>query len=156
MREIVFNHPGVRALLHNMAEVRTTEDDPCIGVLRNDVPWGGVVYTNYTGSAMYIHMAGRDETWVTRDMLLLAYQYPFLQLGVRVLIGVVNSSNKLALSADLRMGFKIAATVKYGFPDGDAILLTMHREECPWLGHKLRGWKFNTMLGLVSEKIDGR
>jgi hypothetical protein len=116
--------------------------DSCIGVLRDaDRPWGGVIYTGYTGKGGSIeaHVAGDGVRWATRDLLWAAFDYPFQRLGCRVLLGRVNSSNLNAVKLDLKLGFKVATVIPNGYPNGDMLVLSMRRDECRFLDIQPRG-----------------
>lgn len=94
----------------------------------------GVAFDNYNVAAIQIHVAALPgKNWVTKDLLARVFSYPFEQLGVKKLIGLVGSTNADALRFDLALGFRIEATLKDAYPDGDLVLLTMTREQCRWL-----------------------
>lgn len=99
---------------------------------------GGVLFTDYySGGSAMIHMAGFRRNWVSKAMVYLAFDYPFRQLKVRKLMGMVPEYNIRALNADLHLGFK----VEYLSPDvlgrADGVngmyLVSMYREDCRWL-----------------------
>jgi RimJ/RimL family protein N-acetyltransferase len=96
---------------------------------------GGVIFTDYTGEGGSIkaHVAGVHPNWLTRDFLWVLFDYPFNQLKANKIIGVVRSSNLKALEFDKRLCFTEEARIRDVFPDGDAIVLGMYRDNCPWL-----------------------
>lgn len=113
--------------------------DHCIAVHRDGRIRGGVVFTGYLGSAIVVHMAGDGTNWATRDFLWMVYDYSFNQLGVKKLIGLVQSSNLRAIAIDLRMGFRLEATISDIFPDGsDLLVLVMEKINAKWLNVKPR------------------
>jgi RimJ/RimL family protein N-acetyltransferase len=97
---------------------------------------GGVLFTDYTGSSINLHVAGLKPNWINNDMLWATFHYAFVQLGCKVIIGRVSSGNSRALEFDKKLGFSEVARIDDVFPDGSLILLAMRREECRWL--KLR------------------
>jgi hypothetical protein len=114
----------------------------CIGLHRNGRVRGGVVFTDYIGAAIMVHMAGDETNWATRDFLWMVYDYAFNQLGVRKLLGTVAASNTRALAIDLRMGFHIETRIKDVLPDGgDLLILTMDRSDARWLKVKPRYYR---------------
>jgi hypothetical protein len=115
--------------------------DICIGRVVDDKLLGGVLFQNYTGSSIGIHVAGFADHWINRDMLWVCFHYPFVQLGCSKLFGQVPSTNSKALEFNLNLGFKEVARIEDVFPDGDLIVLTMQREKCRWLKLKPRGLK---------------
>lgn len=113
--------------------------DHVISRSRNGKLLGGVIFTGYTGSSISIHVAGFDPRWINNDMLWIVFNYPFVQLGVRKLVGQVPSCNHKALDFDFRLGFKEEARITDVFPDGDLVFLSMRPEDCRWLKLKPRG-----------------
>jgi RimJ/RimL family protein N-acetyltransferase len=94
----------------------------------------GVAFDNYNVAAIQVHVAALPgKNWVTKGLLQQVFSYPFHQLGVKKLIGLVGSTNAVALKFDLALGFRIEATLKDAYPDGDLIILTMTRDQCRWL-----------------------
>lgn len=94
----------------------------------------GVAFDNYNVAAIQIHVAALPGVnWVSRELLQRVFSYPFLQLGVKKLIGLVGSTNAAALRFDLALGFRIEATLKDAYPDGDLHILTMTQDRCRWL-----------------------
>lgn len=97
---------------------------------------GGVIFTDYTGSSINLHVAGFKPNWINNDMLWATFHYPFVQLNCKVILGRVSAANSKALEFDLKLGFSEVARIDDVFPDGSLILLAMRREDCRWL--KLR------------------
>jgi hypothetical protein len=94
---------------------------------------GGVIYSDYTGVSMRIHMAGSRVGWASPLMLWMAFDYPFNQLGVELLLGSVRSTDKHVLNIDRRLGFKEIFRIPKAVPGGDLVLLSMSRADCKWL-----------------------
>lgn len=104
-----------------------------IGKIRDDgQPYAGVVYDDFNGAVIRMHVAG-ERHWLTRGFLWLVFDYPFLQLRVHKVVGMVSSCNRPALDLDLRLGFVREARIEGGCEDGDLEILTMTREQCRWL-----------------------
>ena len=102
---------------------------------------GGVIFNNYTGTSITIHVAGFSPTWINPDMLWVTFHYPFVRLGCRKIIGQVSSGNSRALEFDKKLGFIEEARIKDVYPDGDLVLVSMTREDCRWLRIKPRSLK---------------
>jgi RimJ/RimL family protein N-acetyltransferase len=94
---------------------------------------GGVIFQNFTGASIGIHVAGFDPHWINRDMLWITFNYPFEQLGVKKLVGQIHSGNHKAIAFDRKLGFKEEARIADIFSDGDLIVMSMRREDCRWL-----------------------
>ena len=94
----------------------------------------GVVFDNFNGVSVQIHVAALPgKNWITRDLLHLTFFYPFLQLRVRKLIGLVGSTNLAARRFDEHLGFQLEATLKDAYPDGDLLIYTMTPDQCRWI-----------------------
>jgi RimJ/RimL family protein N-acetyltransferase len=99
---------------------------------------GGVIFSGFTGASTSIHVGSFDKRWINPDMLWVTFDYPFNQLGVVKLVGLVPSSNQTALDFDKRLGFKEEVRVADVFPNADLVVLSMRREDCRWLKLKPR------------------
>jgi RimJ/RimL family protein N-acetyltransferase len=95
---------------------------------------GGVVYTNYTRTDIHMHIALTGRRVLTRWFIGECFRYPFVQLGVKRVTGLVAASNEAARRFDEHMGFKQEGVLRHYMPDGDdCIVYGMLREECRWL-----------------------
>ena len=99
---------------------------------------GGMLYNNFTGASINIHIAGFDPRWGDRDLVWVGFDYPFNQLGCRKVFGQVPASNEQALEFDLKLGFKIETVIRDVFPDGDLVVVSMSKDDCRWLKLKPR------------------
>ena len=92
------------------------------------------IYDNYEpGGSIQMHIAIDDPKNVSRQAITAVFEYPFYQLGVKKVLGFVNSENHTALSFDMRLGFQIEAVIKDVYDMGDLYILSMTREQCRWL-----------------------
>lgn len=134
---IRIDHPGdgdwVMDRCHGIWNAHT---DHVIALAREGAraPLGGVVFTGYLYGSLCMHMAGSGGPWATADFLWMVYDYAFVQLGVRKVIGLVAADNALALKIDLKMGFQYETRITDMTADGqDLLVLSMRRENCRWL-----------------------
>lgn len=104
-----------------------------IGLERDGVLVAGVMYDNFLGSSICMHVAAEGGYWLTRDFLHAAFTYPFDQLGVHKVIGPVDSSNARARKLDTHLGFVPEAVLTGAAAGGDLILFTMTRQQCRFL-----------------------
>jgi RimJ/RimL family protein N-acetyltransferase len=86
-----------------------------------------------------MHMAGSNG-FFTRAFLRAIFKYPFEQLECNVVIAQISSANEQSLSVAKRIGFKQVCRIPDALVDGDAIILTLYRDDCIWLEkrHELR------------------
>ena len=107
----------------------------------NDRLMGGVLFTEYRVGSVAIHMAGFHPHWVNKAMVYLAFDYPFNQLKVKKLIGLVPERNIKSRNNTLHLGFKIEYLAHdiLGYPDGvnGIYFMSMYREDCKWLKMKM-------------------
>lgn len=95
---------------------------------------GGIIYERFTKRAIFLHIAGFEPGWFNRTFLWLGFHYPFEQLGVEKLFGLVSSSNTEALAFFEKLGFTVETSIKEVYSDGaDQVVLVMRREDCKWL-----------------------
>lgn len=106
---------------------------PAIGWIADGVPVAGVVYSDFTGTSIGIHSRCDDRKKVSRQWFWAIFDYPFNQLGVKRLTGLVSTANLEAQRVDEHLGFVEEARLKDYFPEGDAIIYCMRKEDCKWL-----------------------
>lgn len=116
-----------------------TPNMTCMGQVTDATLRAVVGYDHFTGKSCQIHIAGTGKNWMTPDLLFAAFDYPFRQLDLNALLGIVDSANQDAINLNLKLGFRIVHTVQGGHPDGDLVIFEMQRTECRWL--KLRSRK---------------
>lgn len=137
MRRIIANEPqrvGPWIEAHGGGFYR--DGSQCIGLERDGELIAGVLYDYWNGASIYMHVAANGAHWLDREYLRVCFDYPFRQLGAKVVIGLVPESNKKARRFDEHLGFKLTATIPEGHPDGKLLIYTMRRDECRWLRSK--------------------
>ena len=94
----------------------------------------GVVFNEFNGANMCMHVASDEsKRWMNRELLWFVFHYAFEQAKVKRLTGIVAESNKAAIEFDKHIGFSEEARLKDAHPDGDLIVMVMHRSDCRWL-----------------------
>ena len=107
----------------------------------NGDPLWAVIYDHYEeGGSIQLHIAIDNPKNVTRRAIERVFEYPFSQLGVKKVLGIVNSQNHRALTFDLRLGFQVEHIVEDAYDRGDMYILSMTRDQCRWLRGKDYGW----------------
>lgn len=92
----------------------------------------GVLYEDWNGANVSCHIRG-DGNWANREFLWAIFAYPFNQLGVRRLTGLVDSANKVANEFNLRLGFVLECSLVGATPSGNLNIYRMTRDECRFL-----------------------
>ena len=109
---------------------------PAIGWISGEgVPAAAVVYTDFNGegSSISIHSRAVDRKRIGLEFYLAIFDYPFNQLGVRRVTGLVSTANLAAQRVNEKLGFTEEIRLPFIFQDGDGIVYRMLKEECRWL-----------------------
>ncbi len=125
-----------------------SEGDAAIGLEEDGELIAAVIFDMYNGASIAMHVAAvPGARWMTREYLAVCFRYPFVQLKVRKIIGLVSSANRQAQRFDEHLGFVLEGTLKDAHPDGDLLLYSMSSEQCRWLNimsrSKNHGWKIS-------------
>ena len=107
-----------------------------IGLEKNGALIAGVLYDNCNGRSVQMHVAATGKTWLNREFLWKCFDYPFNQLKVHKIIGLVDSENADALRFDRHLGFETEAIIKNAGRRCDMIILSMTKDKCRFLGVK--------------------
>ncbi|MGL4297333.1 MAG: GNAT family N-acetyltransferase [Aestuariivirga sp.] len=110
-------------------------DATTIGLEKDGALVAVVVYDGFSETDCNMHIASDGtRAWMNKALLLAAFAYPFSQLGLLRVTGLVPAHNQAALAFDEHLGF-----VREGFhpkagPGGsDLISLGMLRESCRFI-----------------------
>lgn len=115
-------------------QLHASEDLQLIGRIEDKRLIAVVGFNGFCGGLCQMHMAG-DGNWITREYLRVAFGYPFTQLKLAAVMGVVGADNERALKLDQHLGFREVHRVKDGWGNGiDLVLLEMKREDCKYIG----------------------
>lgn len=93
---------------------------------------GGMIYSGYTGTAIFCHFGGH-RGWITRELLYVGFAYPFLQLKCQQIHGLTPSTNQRAMQVNHKLGFREETRIRGAIPGGDIVVVSMRREDCRWL-----------------------
>jgi RimJ/RimL family protein N-acetyltransferase len=109
-----------------------------IGLEENGTLIAGVLFDSYNGASVCMHVAALPGArWMTKQYLGVCFAYPFRQLHVNKILGLVGSANFPARRFDEHLGFQLEATLPAAHPDGDLLIYTMTESQCRWLNIKL-------------------
>ena len=106
-----------------------------MGVAEGGELIAGVLYNNYyPEGSVQMHIAAEPgRRWATRDVLHAALDYPFNQLKVRKIIGIVREDNSAAQRIDEHLGCVLETRIAGACAGGDLLVYTMNREQCRYL-----------------------
>lgn len=105
-----------------------------IGLEKDGVIVSVAVFDNFSTADCHVHLASDgSKAWMNKAYLLAAFAYPFTQLGLRRLTGVVPAKNAAALAFDEHIGFVREGYCPHALPDDDIVILGMLRENCRFI-----------------------
>lgn len=110
-------------------------DARTIGLERKGQLAAVVVFDNFSDTDAYIHVASDgSRAWLNRELLLSVFAYPFVQLGLLRLTGLVCADNADALAFDENLGFVREGYHPKAGPGGkDLVSLGLLREHCRFI-----------------------
>lgn len=141
--EILFNDPDCSKAVAAAAGIFfNPQGDQSICRLVSGQLAAGVIYTNWTRESIWAHTAVFADRGVNRDLLWLAFDYPFNQLRVQRIFGSVPETKEEALRVNMKMGFKEVARIEGVFEHGAAaIIMRLDRADAErFLAIKPRGF----------------
>jgi len=99
----------------------------------------GVLYDGFNGRSICMHVASDGSRgWMTREYLRVCFDYPFRQLGVCKILGLVDSKNLAARQFDEALGFKLECEIPDAGPVGSLCIYSMTPSDCRFLQLKER------------------
>lgn len=120
--------PQLHPWINERAPIGHSAGNVYVGWVEKQELHAVVAFTDYNGKCMQIHVAAEGKNWMRREFLWATFHYPFVQLKLNWLVGVVREGNVPALRMNLSLGFKEFARLPDGHADGeDIILLRLHR-----------------------------
>lgn len=111
------------------------DDAKTIGLERDGQVVAVVVFDNFSETDAYMHIASDGtRAWMSKSLLLAAFAYPFTQLGLLRVTGLVPADNADALRFDEHIGFEREGYHPKAGPGGrDLISLGLLREKCRFI-----------------------
>lgn len=115
--------------------VEFRRDAYTIGLERDGELVATVVFDNFTKHDLCMHIASDGtKRWMNKELLVSAFSYPFVQLGVERVTGLVPADNDDALRFDEHLGFVREGYHPKAGPDGkDLISLGLLKEACRFI-----------------------
>lgn len=105
-----------------------------IGLERDGNLVAVVVYDTFSAADCCMHIAS-DGTgaWMNKSLLVSAFSYPFIQLGLRRVTGMVPAKNTQALAFDEHLGFVREGYHPHALPNDDLVSLGMLKSTCRFI-----------------------
>lgn len=138
MREIIANQPErVGRFVSEIMGNDGWSSYQAIGLEEDGELIAGVLFDNYNGASICMHVAAvPGKRWLTREFLWYCFYYPFVELGVKRITGLVPESNLAARRFDEHLGFRLEARLEDAHPDGDVLVYKMTKADCRFLEMK--------------------
>lgn len=116
-------------------------DAHAIGITRDGEICGAVVFDNFTVGSCCVSVASDgSRRWITRELLVRVFAYPFIQLNHWRLTALVAASNTDSINFCRSFGWTEEGRLRRGAPDGDDLIVYgMLREECRYLPQRMAG-----------------
>lgn len=94
---------------------------------------GGVIFSDATDNSISIHTAGFAHNWLNRDLLWIAFDYPFTQCNFQATFVKIRSGNSKSLDFCTKLGFSTVAELSGVYSDGPLIIMKLLKGDCRWL-----------------------
>lgn len=134
-KQIVYDYQEVYDFVKDFYPLNPSVSAAGIGLKEDGELIAGVIYDDYNGSNVFMHVAAiPGRRWMTREYLYTCFAYPFTQLQCDRITGWVEASNLDARRFDEHLGFQQEAVLKRAARDGgDVIMYVMFREHCRFI-----------------------
>lgn len=110
-----------------------TEGFKSLAAVEGDEILGAVVYDAFTPYECCIHVRLDKPGCKAPEVLRAVFAYPFEQLGLKRLTGLVSASNDKGRALCVWLGFRHEGRKELALGDEDELVFGMTRERCPWL-----------------------
>ncbi len=93
-----------------------------------------ILYKNWlpANSSIEVHLAAvAGGRWLTRPFLRAAFQYPFEQLGLRLIVTLVAADNLKSQRFTEHIGWTLSGVIQEGWGEKvDLLIYSMRKREC--------------------------
>lgn len=95
---------------------------------------GGIAYMNWNGVNIDVHVASNgSRRWISPRLLEVAFDYPFIQLGVRRITAEIGEGNADSRSFAEHLGFILEGKKKDAHPTGALCIYKMTPATCRFI-----------------------
>ncbi len=142
MRQVVYSPTNEMlgwATLHGGIKFR--DDAAAIGVRSDEGLHGVVVFDSFTSTGCWVSVVSDGgRKWITRELIIRVFAYPFIQLDYPRLNSFVSVNNADAIRFNEHFGFQREGVLREAGENGeDLIVYGMLRRECRWLPERFSG-----------------
>lgn len=136
---VIKDEPSIAAYIERRLGVKISEPRIVLGFMTDaKKPLAGVVLNDYSGANIEMTVVA-EPGGMTRGLCRYIANYVFNQLNCRRLTVRTKKRNKRVLKIAERGGFTFEGIAKRFFPDDDAVVYRMFKDECRWLKKPAHG-----------------
>lgn len=134
MKQFVYDTPAVvNWMAGKMKYPVSWPEVVAIGLEKDGELVAGVAFENCGLADINMHVASEGKNWLTRDYLVRCFYYPFVELGLRRVTGLIPKKNERSLRFATGLGFRIEGVARHALPDDDVVITGMLKEECRFI-----------------------
>ena len=121
--------------------IRFRDDAAAIGLRSDKGLHGVIVFDSFTTTGCWVSVVSDGgRKWITRELIIKVFAYPFIQLGYPRLNSFVSVNNADAIRFNEHFGFQREGILREAGDHGeDLIVYGMLRRECRWLPERFAG-----------------
>ncbi len=121
--------------------IKFRDDAKAMGVRSDGALHGVVVFDSFTNTGCWVSVVSDGgRKWITRELIIRVFAYPFIQLGYPRLNSFVSVNNADAIRFNEHFGFQREGVLREAGENGeDLIVYGMLRRECRWLPERFSG-----------------
>jgi RimJ/RimL family protein N-acetyltransferase len=112
------------------------ESSAAIGLEKNGEIIACCMYGRFHSKSMHQHVFIKDGERLTRDIIWFVFYYPFIQLGVNVLIAMLSTENKKIIKLCKHVGFKEKCIIENAFNNANMLIMTLIKDDCVCLNYR--------------------
>lgn len=129
----LIENEAIAAFIEEKLQVKITPPYTAFGFVSDDNrPLCAVMFNDFNQSNMEMTIYA-EPGGITRPVMKYLANYVFVKNNCRRLTVRTRKSNKLVLQLAPRYGFKYECIAKHFFPDDDAVMFRMLKEDCRFL-----------------------
>lgn len=91
-----------------------------------------IMYNNFIpNGSIHAHIAVKGKG--NKEILFKAFDYPFNQLNVKKIIGIIQTTNKKSINLAYKLGFNLEYVVNDAGVNCDLLIFSMTKKQCKYL-----------------------
>jgi hypothetical protein len=98
---------------------------------------GGYIFNNYSGvgGSLQTHFCSFRPNWASKALVYLSFHFPFRQLRVKKILGLVPEANWQSYRLCLHLGLKLEVLIPdvYPWEPSGCYILSIYEKDCKWL-----------------------